>query len=58
MHDGSLGFFVQSIGGAVPDVQLPATHVDPELFPSDVVVVCSYRRYYENTGVARNYKPF
>jgi hypothetical protein len=29
VHDGSFGFFVQSTGGAVPVVQLPAAHVDP-----------------------------
>jgi hypothetical protein len=34
VHDGSVGFFVQSIaGGEVPEVQLPAPHVVPELFP-------------------------
>jgi hypothetical protein len=39
VHDGSFGFFVQSTGGGVlPEVQLPAAHVDPELFPPDVVV--------------------
>jgi hypothetical protein len=35
VHDGSLGFFVQSIvGGVVPEVQLPAAHVVPLPFPS------------------------
>jgi hypothetical protein len=29
VHDGSFGFFVQSTGGGVPVVQLPAAHVDP-----------------------------
>jgi hypothetical protein len=29
VHDGSVGFLVQSTGGAVPVVQLPAAHVDP-----------------------------
>jgi hypothetical protein len=30
VHDGSVGFFVQStVAGVVPEVQLPATHVDP-----------------------------
>lgn len=38
VHDGSFGFFVQSTGGAVPVVQLPAAHVDPELFPPEVEV--------------------
>ena len=28
VHDGSVGFFVQSTGGAVPVVQLPAAHVE------------------------------
>jgi hypothetical protein len=37
VHDGSFGFFVQSTGGGVPEVQLPAAHV-PEPFPPDVVV--------------------
>jgi hypothetical protein len=37
-HDGSVGFFVQSIGGGVPDVQLPAEHVDPDPFPLDGIV--------------------
>jgi hypothetical protein len=37
VHDGSFGFFVQSTGGVLV-VQLPAEHVDPELFPPDVVV--------------------
>jgi hypothetical protein len=38
VHDGSFGFFVQSTGGAVPEVQLPAAHLDPELFPPEVEV--------------------
>jgi len=38
VHDGSFGFFVQSTGGGVPEVQLPAAHVDAELFPPDVEV--------------------
>jgi hypothetical protein len=38
VHDGSVGFFVQSTGGGVPVVQLPAAHVNPELFPPDVEV--------------------
>lgn len=38
MHDGLVGFFVQSTGGGVPDVQLPAAHVDPDPFPPDGVV--------------------
>ena len=38
VHDGSVGFFVQSTGGGVPVVQLPAAHIKPELFPPDVVV--------------------
>ena len=38
MHNGSFGFFVQSTGGGVPVVQLPAAHIKPELFPPDVVV--------------------
>jgi hypothetical protein len=29
VHDGLVGFFVQSTGDAVPVVQLPAVHVDP-----------------------------
>lgn len=37
VHDGSVGFFVQSTsGGVVPEVQLPAAHVDPDPFPPDV----------------------
>jgi hypothetical protein len=38
VHDGSFGFFVQSTGGGVAVVQLPAAHVNPELFPPDVEV--------------------
>ena len=38
VHNGSVGFFVQSTGGGVPVVQLPAAHIKPELFPPDVVV--------------------
>ncbi len=38
VHNGSFGFFVQSTGGGVPVVQLPAAHIKPELFPPDVVV--------------------
>jgi hypothetical protein len=38
VHDGSFEFLVQSTGGVVPEVQLPAAHDDPELFPPDVVV--------------------
>jgi hypothetical protein len=34
VQDGSFGFFVQSTGGAVPEVQL-FTHVDPVLDPPD-----------------------
>jgi hypothetical protein len=34
VHDGSLGFFVQSTGGAVPEVQL-FIHVDPVPDPPD-----------------------
>ena len=33
VHDGSVGFFVQSTGGGVPEVQLPAAHVFPLPFP-------------------------
>jgi hypothetical protein len=37
VHDGSVGFFVQSTGGGVAEVQLPAPHVDPDPFtPPDV----------------------
>jgi hypothetical protein len=35
VHDGSFGFFVQSTGGGVPVVQLPAAHVDPAPGPPD-----------------------
>jgi hypothetical protein len=48
VHDGSVGFFVQStVGGVVPVVQLPAAHVDPVPFPPnggvgiDVLVGCT-----------------
>jgi hypothetical protein len=34
VHDGSFGFFVQSTGGAVPEVQL-FTHIDPVPDPLD-----------------------
>jgi hypothetical protein len=37
VHDGSVGFLVQSTGGVVPVVQL-SVHVDPVPFPPDVVV--------------------
>jgi hypothetical protein len=37
VHDGSVGFFVQSTGGGVPVVQL-SVHVDLVPFPPDVVV--------------------
>ncbi len=45
VHDGSVGFFVQSTGGAVPEVQLPAAHVVPLPFPPpdvgiDVLLGC------------------
>jgi len=45
VHDGSFGFFVQSTGGAVPEVQLPAAHVVPLPFPPpdvgiDVLLGC------------------
>jgi hypothetical protein len=46
VHEGSVGFFVQSTGGAVPEVQLPAAHVVPLPFPPpdigiDVLLGCS-----------------
>jgi hypothetical protein len=45
VHDGSFGFLVQSTGGAVPEVQLPAAHVVPLPFPPpdvgiDVLLSC------------------
>jgi hypothetical protein len=38
VHDGSVGFFVQSTGGEVPLVQL-FTHVDPAPDPADGATV-------------------
>jgi hypothetical protein len=38
VHDGSFGFVLQSTGGGVPVVQLPA-HVDPVPFPPDAATV-------------------
>jgi hypothetical protein len=35
VQDGSVGILVQSTGGGVPVVQLPAAHVDPVPFPPD-----------------------
>ena len=37
VHDGSFGFILQSTGGGVPVVQLPAAHVVP--FPPDAATV-------------------
>jgi hypothetical protein len=37
VHDGSFGFILQSTGGGVPVVQLPAAHVVP--FPTDPATV-------------------
>jgi hypothetical protein len=39
VHDGSFGFVLQSTGGGVPVVQLPAAHVDPVPFPPDAATV-------------------
>jgi len=37
VHEGSVGFFVQSTGGAVPEAHLPTAHVVPLPFtPPDV----------------------
>jgi hypothetical protein len=46
VHEGSVGFLVQSTGGTVPEVQLPATHVVPLPFPPpdvgiDVLLGCN-----------------
>jgi hypothetical protein len=39
VHDGSVGFFVQSTGGGIDVLQLPAAHVDPVPFPPDAATV-------------------
>jgi hypothetical protein len=39
VHDGSVGFFVQSTGGGIDVLQLPAAHVDPVPFPPDAAAV-------------------
>jgi hypothetical protein len=38
MHDGSLGFILQSTGGVVPAVQL-LMHEGPAPFPPDATIV-------------------
>jgi hypothetical protein len=44
VHEGSVGFFVQSTGGGVPVVQL-FTHVDPTPDPPDEVFVLFIGRH-------------